>query len=143
MIVSQTGDDTTRQFVIAVIDDIYKWMEKIGESINSLNNSLDSLSENLLNQIVSISENFQTITNLVRESRDMQFKTIFNMFSKNTQAIEEIREIALNMTDQQKNITNKFYKTLERLQKKMYFTDYQTLVLELRNLANELKSATL
>ncbi|MHA1298442.1 MAG: hypothetical protein ACTSO9_03260 [Candidatus Helarchaeota archaeon] len=134
------SDSTTRQFVIAVIDDIYKWMEKISNSIASLNTSLDSLAENLLDQIVAISENFQTITNLVRSSRETQFKTVFNMFTKNMEAIEEIREIALSMTDQQKAITNKFFRTLERLQKKMYYADYQALISELKDLANKLKS---
>ncbi|MHA1378828.1 MAG: hypothetical protein ACTSRG_10640 [Candidatus Helarchaeota archaeon] len=137
------SEKTTTQFVIAVIDDIYKWMEKISNSISSLNKSLDALAENFLDQIVSMADNFQTITNMVRESRDMQFKTVFNMFTKNTQAIEEIRDIALNMTEKQKSITNNFYRTLERLQKKIYFTDYQTLVSELKNLATELKSLDL
>ncbi len=135
------SEETTRQFVIAVIDDIYKWMEKIHESVSSLNSSLDSLAENLLERIVDISDNFQEITNMIRESRDMQFKTVFSMFTKNMETIEEIREIALNMTDEQKNITNDFYKTLERLQKKMYYADYQMLVSELKNMVKELKAS--
>lgn len=132
-------DKGSISFVIAVIDDIYKWMEKITASISALNSSLDSLAENLLNRIVDISENFQTITELIKTSRDAQFKTVFNMFSKNMEAIEEIRDIALNLTEQQKEITSDFYKTLERLQKKMYYADYQTLILDLKDLANELK----
>ena len=134
-----SSEKTTIKFVVAVIDDIYKWMEKVTESISSLNNKLEGLADNLLNSIVEVSENFQTITDLIRSSRDTQFKTVFNMFTKNKESIEEIREIALNMTDQQKSITNEFYKVLERLQKKMYYTDYQTLVSDLKNLANEIK----
>jgi len=134
-----SSEKTTIKFVVAVIDDIYKWMEKVTESISSLNKKLEGLADNLLNSIVEVSENFQTITDLIRSSRDTQFKTVFNMFTKNKESIEEIREIALNMTDQQKSITNEFYKVLERLQKKMYYTDYQTLVSDLKNLANEIK----
>ncbi|MFX1451608.1 MAG: hypothetical protein ACFFCM_12235 [Promethearchaeota archaeon] len=134
-----SSEKTTIKFVVAVIDDIYKWMEKVTESISSLNNKLEALADNLLNSIVEVSENFQTITDLIRSSRDTQFKTVFNMFTKNKESIEEIREIALNMTDQQKSINNEFYKVLERLQKKMYYTDYQTLVSDLKNLANEVK----
>ena len=134
------SENTTRQFVIAVIDDIYKWMENISKSINALNKSLDSLADNLLNQIVTISEDFQTIKDQMRESREMQFKTVFNMFSKNMESIEEIREIALNMPETQKALSNEFYRTLERLQKKIYYADFQTLVSELKNLSNELKS---
>ena len=137
---SGMNEDTTRQFVIAVIDDIYKWMESISKSINSLNKSLDTLAENLLNQIVTISEDFQTIKDTVRQSRDTQFKTVFNMFSKNIEAIEEIREIALSRTESQKSLAQEFYQTLERLQKKVYYADFQTLVTELKNLSNELKS---
>ncbi len=133
------SEKTTIKFVVAVIDDLYKWMEKVTESITSLNKSLEMLSDNLLNRIVEVSENFQTITDLIRSSRDTQFKTVFNMFSKNIESIEAIREIALNMTDQQKSITNEFYSVLERLQKKMYYVDYQTLVSDLKNLANEIK----
>ena len=133
------SEKTTIKFVVAVIDDLYKWMEKVTESISSLNKSLEELSDNLLNRIVEVSENFQIITNLIRSSRDTQFKTVFNMFSKNIESIESIREIALNMTDQQKSITNEFYIVLERLQKKMYYVDYQTLVSDLKNLANEIK----
>ena len=109
---SGMSEDTTRQFVIAVIDDIYKWMESISKSINSLNKSLDSLAENLLNQIVTISEDFQTIKDTIRQSRDTQFKTVFNMFSKNIEAIEEIREIALSRTESQKSLAQEFYQTL-------------------------------
>ncbi|NVM02735.1 MAG: hypothetical protein HWN67_10385 [Candidatus Helarchaeota archaeon] len=138
----EDSEKTTIKFVVAVIDDIYKWMEKVTQSISTLNKSLESLSDNLLNQIVEISENFQTITDLIRSSRDTQFKTVFNMFSKNIETIEGIREVALNMTDQQKAITNDFYRVLERLQKKMYYADYQTLVSDLKNLANELKTLT-
>ncbi|MFX0132554.1 MAG: hypothetical protein ACFFDN_02790 [Candidatus Hodarchaeota archaeon] len=134
------SEKTTIKFVVAVIDDLYKWMEKVTESISSLNKSLEDLSDNLLNRIVEIAENFQAITDLIRSSRDTQFKTVFNMFSKNIESIEGIREIALNMTDQQKAITNEFYRVLERLQKKMYYADYQTLVSDLKNLANEIKT---
>lgn len=131
---------TTIKFVVAVIDDLYKWMEKVNESISSLNKSLETLSENLLNRIIEVAENFQTITDLIRSSRDTQFKTVFGMFTKNLKVIEEIREIALNMTDQQITIKSDFYRTLEALREKMYYADYQSLVSDLKNLANEIKA---
>ena len=53
----EDSEKTTIKFVVAVIDDIYKWMEKVTQSISTLNKSLESLSDNLLNQIVEISEN--------------------------------------------------------------------------------------
>ena len=76
---------------------------------------------------------------MARTTRDTQFRTVFNMFTKNMEGIEEIREIALSMTEEQKAITSNFCRTIERMQKKMYFVDYQNLVLNLKKFAKELK----
>ncbi|MHA1145780.1 MAG: hypothetical protein ACTSRW_13655 [Candidatus Helarchaeota archaeon] len=126
-------------FLISTTEEIQKQVEGLEESMRRLNESIDNLTEKLTNTVVDISENFQALIYLIQSSREAQFNVIFSMFTKHMEALEEIRDVALNFTDKQKQVTEETHKSLNALRKKMLDYEFQTFIFNLKDLITELK----
>ena len=106
----------------------------VTRSVQKMNQTIDKLSKSLTNSILEISENFQALMNLIQSSRNAQFNVVFSMFTKNTEAIEEIRDVALNFSEEQLNTRKKLDQTIHMLQKQVSDNQFQNVILDIRGL---------
>ncbi len=131
-------------------EEVYKFFENMSSEINNqiiiitrtvqkMNQGLDKLSKNLTTSILEISENFQAIMNLIQSSRNAQFNVVFSMFTKNTDAIEEIRDIALNFGEEQLRVRKELDETIHMLQKQLSDNQFQNIVLDIKDLISNLE----
>lgn len=126
-------------FLIETTDQIQTQVKQLGENVKQLNSSIEKLTKHLTNTVVDVSENLQSIIHLIQSSRDAQFNVVFSMFSKHMEALEEIRDIALNFSDDQKAISEEAYKALNLLRRKMLDYEFQTFIFNLQEIVEELK----
>jgi len=110
----------------------------VTRSVQKMNKTIDKLSKSLTNSILEISENFQALMNLIQSSRNAQFNVVFSMFTKNTEAIEEIRDVALNFSDEQLKTRKELDQTIHMLQKQISDNQFQNVILDIRSLIENL-----
>jgi len=131
-------------------EEVFKFFDNISHDINNqiiivtrsvqkMNQGLDKLSKSLTSSILEISENFQAIMNLIQSSRNAQFNVVFSMFTKNTEAIEEVRDIALNFGDEQLRVRKELDETIHMLQKQLSDNQFQNVVLDVKDLITNLE----
>jgi len=131
-------------------EEVFKFFENISNEINNqiiivtrsvqkMNQGLDKLSKSLTSSILEISENFQAIMNLIQSSRNAQFNVVFSMFTKNTEAIEEVRDIALNFGDEQLRVRKELDETIHMLQKQLSDNQFQNVVIDIKDLVSNLE----
>lgn len=126
-------------FLIETTDQIQTQVKQLGENVKKLNSSIEKLTKHLTDTVVGVSENLQSIIHLIQSSRDAQFNVVFSMFSKHMEALEEIRDIALNFSDDEKAISEEAYKALNLLRRKMLDYEFQTFIFNLQEIVEELK----
>ncbi|NHI94598.1 MAG: hypothetical protein EAX96_19055 [Candidatus Lokiarchaeota archaeon] len=112
----------------------------VTRSVQKMNQTIDKLSKSLTNSILEISENFQALMNLIQSSRNAQFNVVFSMFTKNTEAIEEIRDIALNFGEEQLKTRKALDDTIHMLQKQVSDNQFQNVILDIRSLIESLNN---
>ena len=131
-------------------EEVFKFFDNISHEINNqiiivtrsvqkMNQGLDKLSKSLTTSILEISENFQAIMNLIQSSRNAQFNVVFSMFTKNTEAIEEVRDIALNFGEEQLRVRKELDETIHMLQRQLSDNQFQNVVLDIKELVSDLE----
>ncbi len=131
-------------------EEVFKFFENISHEINNqiiivtrsvqkMNQGLDKLSKSLTSSILEISENFQAIMNLIQSSRNAQFNVVFSMFTKNTEAIEEVRDIALNFGEEQLRVRKELDETIHMLQKQLSDNQFQNVVIDVKEIVTNLE----
>ena len=126
-------------FLIKTSEEIGVQVKEVGESVKQLNASINEFTEKLSGMIVEMSQNFQSLAYNVQESRNTQFNVVFSIFTRHMEALEEIRDIALNFSDEQKEISQDTLNLLALLRRKMLDYEFQTFISNLRDLIQELK----
>ncbi|MHA1894731.1 MAG: hypothetical protein ACTSX4_09530 [Candidatus Helarchaeota archaeon] len=127
------------EFFQNITSDINNQILIVTRSVQKMNQTVDKLSKSLTNSILEISENFQALMNLIQSSRNAQFNVVFSMFTKNTEAIEEIRDVALNFGEEQLKARKDLDEIIHILQKQVQDNQFQNIILDIRNLITDLE----
>ncbi|MHA1783975.1 MAG: hypothetical protein ACTSVY_10575 [Candidatus Helarchaeota archaeon] len=127
------------EFFQNITSDINNQILIVTRSVQKMNQTVDKLSKSLTNSILEISENFQALMNLIQSSRNAQFNVVFSMFTKNTEAIEEIRDVALNFGEEQLKARKDLDEIIHMLQKQVQDNQFQNIILDIRNLITDLE----
>ena len=126
------------EFFQNITSEINNQIVIVTRSVQKMNKTIDKLSKSLTNSILEISENFQALMNLIQSSRNAQFNVVFSMFTKNTEAIEEIRDVALKFSEEQLKTRKELDQTIHMLQKQVSDNQFQNVILDLRGLIENL-----
>ena len=125
-------------FFQGITSEINNQIVIVTRSVQKMNKTIDKLSKSLTNSILEISENFQALMNLIQSSRNAQFNVVFSMFTKNTEAIEEIRDVALNFSEEQLKTRRELDQTIHNLQKQISDNQFQNVIVDIRSLIENL-----
>ncbi len=134
------GDESLLPFIVKVINDIYTRITEIGKSIEELNQKMEEFTYAITDRVVNLSEGITGIIQIIKANREASF----NYFSKSINEMKEefnsIRQKSLELGKLQVQLTQKMGQAKHFLQDKMWDAEFLSLVFELKDISNELRS---
>ncbi|NVM30055.1 MAG: hypothetical protein HWN65_14525 [Candidatus Helarchaeota archaeon] len=127
-------------FIFKVINDIYSRITEIGKSVEDLNEKMEDFTFTITDRIVNLSEGITGIIQIIKANREASFNFFSNSANELKEEFRAIRKESLELGQLEAQIAQKMKEAKIFLQDKMMDAEFLSLVFELKDLSNELRS---
>lgn len=127
-------------FIVGVINDIYSRINEIGKTIEDLNTKMDDFTYTITDRIVNLSEGITGIIQIIKANREASFKFFSDSINEVRKEFHEIRAKSSELGDVEEQLAQKMDAAKTFLQDKMMDAEFLSLVYELKDLSNQLRS---
>lgn len=127
-------------FIVKVINDIYSRITEIGKSIKELNQKMDDFTFTVTDRVVNLSEGITGIIQIIKANREASFSYFSKSINELNEEFSSIREESTDLGNLQGQLVQQMGQAKKYLQDKMWDAEFLSLVFELKDLSNELRS---
>ena len=127
-------------FIVGVINDIYSRINEIGQSIEKLNTKMDDFTYTITDRIVNLSEGITGIIQIIKANREASFKFFSDSINEVREEFRAISEQSAELGEVEGQLVQKMSDAKVFLQDKMMDAEFLSLVFELKDLSNELRT---
>ncbi|MHA1280046.1 MAG: hypothetical protein ACTSQI_00095 [Candidatus Helarchaeota archaeon] len=136
-----TGEtEAVLPFIIKVINDIYSRITEIGKTIQELNRKMDNFTYTITDRIVNLSEGITGIIQIIRANREASFSYFSKSVNELKDEFSSLRKKSHELSKLESQITLQMGEAKKYLQDKMWDAEFLSLIFELKDLSNELRS---
>ena len=127
-------------FIFKVINDMYSRIAEIDKTLDSLNRKMDEFTFTLTDRVVNLSEAINGIIQIIKANREVSFQFFSNSINELKTEIHSIREKRSELGQLEGQLADKMALAKKYLQDKMADAEFLSLVFQLKDLSNELRS---
>ena len=127
-------------FIFKVINDIYTRISEIDKNIDSLSKKMDDFTFNLTDRVVNLSEGLTGIIQIVKANREASFQFFSDSITELKGEIHSIRDKRTEIGKMGGQLAEKISQAKKYLQDKMFDAEFLSLVFQLKDLSNELRT---
>lgn len=127
-------------FIVKVINDIYSRITEIGKSIKELNQKMDDFTFTVTDRVVNLSEGITGIIQIIKANREASFSYFSKSINELNEEFSSIREKSTDLGNLQGQLAQQMGQAKKYLQDKMWDAEFLSLIFELKDLSNELRS---
>ena len=127
-------------FMFKVINDMYSRISEIDKSLDSLNKKMDEFTFTLTDRVVNLSEAINGIIQIIKANREVSFQFFSNSINELKTEIHSIREKRSDLGKMEGQLADKMALAKKYLQDKMADAEFLSLVFQLKDLSNELRT---
>jgi predicted nucleic acid-binding Zn-ribbon protein len=127
-------------FIFKVINDMYTRIAEIDKTLDSLNKKMDEFTFTLTDRVVNLSEAITGIIQIIKANRDVSFQFFSNSINELKTEIHSIREKRSELGKMEGQLADKMALAKKYLQDKMADAEFLSLVFQLKDLSNELRT---
>ena len=127
-------------FMFKVINDMYTRISEIDKNLDNLNKKMDEFTFTLTDRVVNLSEAINGIIQIIKANREVSFQFFSNSINELKNDIHSIRDERSELGKLEGQLADKMSLAKKYLQDKMADAEFLSLVFQLKDLSNELRT---
>ncbi len=127
-------------FIFKVINDIYSRITETGESVEKLNQKMEVFTHTITDSIINLSKGITEIIQIIRTNREASLKFFSDSANELKEEFRSIRDESVELGKLEGQLAQKMAEAKTYLQDKMLDAEFLSLVFELKDISNDLRS---